>query len=725
MVNLAQLGELIYNLGCNTGDVSRFQTSARIFRCALAQNSQILPLIGLIKSLIAIGDASSLDELTQRLGATNEPIQGITVSNKADLKFLYAMGLAKQGKSSQAIEIFERWLNLNPKHEEAEWVRCYIASPNDLLLWAYSFGKQTIASTNSLESLQKCYTDVKQLLTLPYAQIHVAFGQAFSQLGNFEQAIEAYKTAIAQLQMVQSSNVRKPEIYLSLAHAQLHYGQYYETVQTLKRYINLVSLEDKLLATTLLNMIERMLNSRKHALLVGINQYDSRALPRLRGAKNDVAAMRDVLIQRWGFLPEDITELVDEAATRDSILTKFKLLTVISRERPCVFYFAGHGSVDENAIPTIVPADSRSRNDMSDISIEDLSRLAGNNASNLIAIFDAGFDNEQGKLASTRAVPKAVVQTIPQLMYGSYAKVNSPTSKKTRFKNHDEWQKTMNGLVVGAISIFAHPPELMHHSRILETKHQTNHAFNAMPTYRGRLTNALVEVLNQSGMSLDVAHLRDAIKRQFADIELPAIKTAKPNDDKRPVLLSATHTDAIATINEIMSQPMRKNAEQIQIGVTQFEKKYGAWAEGRLNVGLAMAEIGQIDDAINWMTRARECFAQNVAMKNGDASGLQYLKADIGAEIDFALGRLLYSASRIDLLDRSILLLESAYQQRPSDARTQYYLGQAMRRQIDLKYAKRVESLLRSYLQQGAPLGESTEINDYLGKLQQMQSHSF
>ena len=52
----------------------------------------------------------------------------------------------------------------------------------------------------------------------------------------------------------------------------------------------------------------------KRALLIGINRYQ--ALPSLNGSLNDIETMRQVLTTRWGFHPNHITMLTDQAATR-------------------------------------------------------------------------------------------------------------------------------------------------------------------------------------------------------------------------------------------------------------------------------------------------------------------------------------------------------------------------------------------------------------------------
>jgi hypothetical protein len=119
-------------------------------------------------------------------------------------------------------------------------------------------------------------------------------------------------------------------------------------------------------------------HTEKRALLIGINDYATvrpvhsasiRDWPNLKGAVNDVHAMRDLLIAQYGFRSEDVIVLTDEDATRQAILTALEHHLVQSTKDGDVvlFYYAGHGSQVPNSLSdepdhldeSIVPADSR------------------------------------------------------------------------------------------------------------------------------------------------------------------------------------------------------------------------------------------------------------------------------------------------------------------------------------------------------------------------------
>ncbi|MEL6615417.1 MAG: caspase family protein, partial [Bacteroidota bacterium] len=90
----------------------------------------------------------------------------------------------------------------------------------------------------------------------------------------------------------------------------------------------------------------------QRALLVAINAYNppgaqpqERSFADLSGPVNDLRLMRETLINRYGFRPENIDTLTDAQATREGILTGISAW--IDRAEPgdhLTFYFSGHGS---------------------------------------------------------------------------------------------------------------------------------------------------------------------------------------------------------------------------------------------------------------------------------------------------------------------------------------------------------------------------------------------
>ena len=88
---------------------------------------------------------------------------------------------------------------------------------------------------------------------------------------------------------------------------------------------------------------EAQATPKRRALLVGINNYPDPA-NRLEGCVNDVFLMSS-LLQEKGFDPEDIRVVLDERATRATILDRLEwLLDGSQDEHERVFFYSGHGA---------------------------------------------------------------------------------------------------------------------------------------------------------------------------------------------------------------------------------------------------------------------------------------------------------------------------------------------------------------------------------------------
>ncbi|MBC6419891.1 MAG: caspase family protein, partial [Prochloron sp. SP5CPC1] len=99
--------------------------------------------------------------------------------------------------------------------------------------------------------------------------------------------------------------------------------------------------------------------SKALALLVGINQYPAIGL---NGCVTDVELQRELLVYRFGFLPEDILILKDAGATQTLIETAIDehLVAQAKAGDVVVFHFSGYGSqvkVGECPANSLVPID--------------------------------------------------------------------------------------------------------------------------------------------------------------------------------------------------------------------------------------------------------------------------------------------------------------------------------------------------------------------------------
>lgn len=92
------------------------------------------------------------------------------------------------------------------------------------------------------------------------------------------------------------------------------------------------------------------------------------------------------------------------------------------------------------------------------------------------------------------------------------------------------------------------------------------------------------------------------------------------------------------------------------------------------------------------------------------------------AEARYHLGRVLYEGE-LDF-DRAVSELEEAVRLDPENICAHYYLGQAIREQIERNIYKRAEEALRVYLLKGAPMGHEEEVREFLGSRKRQEAAS-
>jgi hypothetical protein len=165
----------------------------------------------------------------------------------------------------------------------------------------------------------------------------------------------------------------------------------------------------------------------KFALLVGINDYLQKAIQKLYGAVNDTELVKDVLVRRFGFDPNNILILTNEKATKEAILKAFRDYLIKNAEKYkgknpiIVFHFSGHGSqaADQNGDEadkwdeTLVPYDSRDmgnmRFDIIDDELDELFQELNRYTSNITFILDSchsGAASRGGESLIAREIPR-------------------------------------------------------------------------------------------------------------------------------------------------------------------------------------------------------------------------------------------------------------------------------------------------------------------------------
>jgi formylglycine-generating enzyme required for sulfatase activity len=104
---------------------------------------------------------------------------------------------------------------------------------------------------------------------------------------------------------------------------------------------------DRLVQTDTLFTPVSQVYRKSHALLVGINRYKNRSADSwLRYANHDVLALKQMLVDHYGFEPENITVLTDEKATLENIRRALAALSSprrVEKNDRVLIFFSGHG----------------------------------------------------------------------------------------------------------------------------------------------------------------------------------------------------------------------------------------------------------------------------------------------------------------------------------------------------------------------------------------------
>jgi len=153
---------------------------------------------------------------------------------------------------------------------------------------------------------------------------------------------------------------------------------------------------------------------RRHALVIGIDEYEDAAYPDLGYAVADARAVAKILIESYGFESEDVRLIVNEDATKIALEEALEDWACdpgrVGEEDLFVLFFAGHGVTRPGRRESrgyLVPVDGQSESDgaptwssligMNDV--EDISELVP--AKHALFVLDCCF----GGLAVTRAAP--------------------------------------------------------------------------------------------------------------------------------------------------------------------------------------------------------------------------------------------------------------------------------------------------------------------------------
>ncbi len=172
-----------------------------------------------------------------------------------------------------------------------------------------------------------------------FPETHVQLGLTLTALKDYSRAVGAFKAAMKQDKGKTLSDI---PFHLGVAHAKMK--NYKDAVTSFEMFLQQDGhINNSPWVREYVEWLRGMQASKKYTLLIGINEYADPVLPNLRGPLHDVLSMERVLIQRFGFRKENTITLLDNHATRQSILESLNYLTrKASQYDIVVIYYSGH-----------------------------------------------------------------------------------------------------------------------------------------------------------------------------------------------------------------------------------------------------------------------------------------------------------------------------------------------------------------------------------------------
>jgi len=132
------------------------------------------------------------------------------------------------------------------------------------------------------------------------------------------------------------------------------------------------------------------------AVVIGVDEYAK--WPRLQYATRDADAVRQILLEKFGFAPDHVLSLKNQEATRSNILAYFNSkLSALQRDDRVFVFFAGHGATRKLSsgrdLGYIIPFESDPQNFSSDaIPMTELQNIAeGLAAKHVLFVMDSCY----------------------------------------------------------------------------------------------------------------------------------------------------------------------------------------------------------------------------------------------------------------------------------------------------------------------------------------------
>lgn len=570
----------------------------------------------------------------------------------------------------------------------------------DIFLGAFEFAKRRNYTAISPDIIEQRYRRFASSLPDPFPEFYYSAGRALTETGRYSAALGPLQTALAQ------SSGGCAEVAITVMQA--HLGAYHdaEADAALRKYLHISSAQTSVTDSALANM-ELLLTGRPHAFLVGIENYISPHVTPVNGAVNDALLMKKILQEKWQFRNEDIVILLDGEATRSAIFEQFQALCVIAGKEPALFYFAGNGSLGPGFVPTVVSADGRCEG-VYDIDISELRALA--RTTNLVSILDVGWNMNlaPGARGEITGVLREGLRTIPADPRRIPASRGIIGFVVERLRGLDLGIGALTVCSAGALPFSDLDVKTLEVQALPQSKRPP--LLKGKVAVHGKLTYALARALIRDWK--ETPTYREWLNATTDDIgHSYPLKVFGDISDER-LFDNFTARDAVAKeLKYLEYQPIEESIVILVRQIEQHHRQGDSYPLGWLNLGIAYYAKIDYDKAINALMRAAARYDEE---SNLSQEQPREQRADkFRCEAHFQLGRALYK--RKLNLTRAVDELNKAFACDSENPHVLYNLGQAVREMVEHETLSKAETVLKKYLEKGAPLGHEDEVREFLG----------
>ncbi len=557
----------------------------------------------------------------------------------------------------------------------------------------------------SLKELRESYQSHRRDLgEIPFFELYFRFGCAFLEKRDYAAALEALELARDQCQG------SYPDVFLLLGVVQLRLQRYADAQSSFRSYLVAVPTAQAGLAEPLM-LLDQLQSDHRHAVLVGIDKFRDR--DSARGAANDVAALKNVLVEKCGFREEDVKILTNEEATVETIQSRLAELSRL--EAPTLFFFAGSGVLESGNLPSIEGADDIGH--AATIKLGDIAKNIMAESTNLVTILDAGWargvtlpwDAPWGSRFHETGILSRGVGPLPTDAPASVISSDTSPQDFSTWQPDPEWRTlrdriglALRPLTLGRLTIYQVSVQAAFGAgrsdgtdAMVETEQKMLDGSSKRMVY-GVLTHALVEALQEAKLTAS----EGLTYRQLNKILGDKLKWLQPyfvgeHLDER-IFSNPVKEDRVVAciVDSFLQTPFQ---ETITLLNETIQGQDGVDPASHLDLGVTFAAVGDYKHSLRELDLAIE------QSENQDCPEGFYHR-----------GRVHFESS--DNLDQALSDLKQARLGDPDNPRVYYYLGQAILARIERENQALKEAVeaFKTYLDRGTPLGRREEVVQFL-----------